>query len=65
MNKATRIKVKTPCGMTDTAEVGDCLGQGTAGAGLVSQLNLTRLLVFWGAEGARSVKHAVARKCRS
>ena len=32
--------VKTTCGMTETAEVGDCLGQGTAGAGLVSQANL-------------------------
>ena len=42
LNQSTRIKVKTPCGMTDTAEVGDCLGQGTAGAGLVSAANLDR-----------------------
>ena len=28
------------CGETKTAYVGDCLGQGTAGAGLVSQANL-------------------------
>ena len=32
--------VKTTCAMTETAEVGDCLGQGTAGAGVVSQDNL-------------------------
>ena len=40
LNQNTRIKVNTACGMTDTAEAGDLVGQGTAGAGLVSQLNL-------------------------
>ena len=40
LNKDTQVAVKTTCGMTETAEVGDCLGQGTAGAGLVLQANL-------------------------
>ena len=40
MNKNTRISVKTAFGETEEAEVGDCLGQGTAGAGLVSAANL-------------------------
>ena len=40
LNKDTQVAVKTTCGMTETAEVGDCLGQETAGAGLVSQANL-------------------------
>lgn len=40
MNKNTKISVKTAFGITNEAEVGDCLGQGTAGAGLVSAANL-------------------------
>ena len=40
LNKVTRVSVKTASGMTSTAEVGDCLGQGTAGGALASQLNL-------------------------
>ena len=40
INKDTEVTVKTTCGDTKTAYVGDCLGQGTAGAGLVSQENL-------------------------
>ena len=40
MNKNTKISVKTAFGITDEADVGDCLGQGTAGAGLVSAANL-------------------------
>ena len=40
LNKDTRIKVKTAFGVTEEAEVGDCLGQGTGGAGLVSAANL-------------------------
>ena len=40
LNKDTRIKVKTAFGLTKEALVGDCLGQGTAGAGLVSAANL-------------------------
>ena len=40
LNKDTRIQVKTAHGMTDQEHVGDCLGQGTAGAGLISAANL-------------------------
>ena len=42
LNEKTRIKVNTACGMMATAEAGDLVGQGTAGAGLVSQLNLDK-----------------------
>ena len=40
LNQNTEIRVKTSTGMTDRAVVGDVIGQGTAGAALVSQLNL-------------------------
>ena len=40
MNEKTEIRVNTAAGMTEAAEAGDLVGQGTAGAGLVSQLNL-------------------------
>ena len=40
LNEETEIKVKTSSGMTNTATVGNVIGQGTAGAALVSQLNL-------------------------
>ena len=40
LNRDTEVVVKTTCGVTETAQVGHCLGQGTAGAGLVSQANL-------------------------
>ena len=37
--KKTRIKVNTSAGMANSAEVGDCIGQGTAGAALVSKVD--------------------------
>ena len=40
LNEGTEISVKTAGGISDTALVGDCIGQGTAGAALVSQVNL-------------------------
>ena len=40
LNKNTKIRVKTAFGMSSEAEVGDCLGQGTGGAGLISAANL-------------------------
>ena len=40
LNEATEIAVKTATGVTETAFVGDCIRQGTAGAALVSQVNL-------------------------
>ena len=40
LNENTQICVNTAVGMTAEAEAGDLVGQGTAGAGMVSQLNL-------------------------
>ena len=40
LNQNTQIRVKTSAGMSAAAKAGDLVGQGTAGAGLVSQLNL-------------------------
>ena len=40
LNKDTEVVVKTTSGMIEPAKVRDCLGQGTAGVGLVSQANL-------------------------
>ena len=39
LNKQTEYFVNTAVGMTWSAEAGDLVGQGTAGAGLVNQLN--------------------------
>ena len=35
-----KICVNTAVGMTDTVSVGDCVGQGSAGASLISQANI-------------------------
>ena len=40
LNQNTQIRIKTSAGMTESVEVGDVIGQGTAWAALVSQLNL-------------------------
>ena len=40
LNENTESCVNTAAGMSAAAEAGDLVGQGTAGAGLVSQLNL-------------------------
>jgi hypothetical protein len=42
LNQRTLVKVKTASGMTEEAEAGDLVGQGTSGASLVSALNLDR-----------------------
>ena len=42
LNEGTEIAVKTAGGVSTTAYVGDCIGQGTAGGALVSQANLDR-----------------------
>ena len=42
LNQHTRIRVNTAAGMTGEAVAGDLVGQGTAVASLVSQLNLDR-----------------------
>ena len=49
LNEKTEISVKTTSGMTETREVGDCIGQGTAGAALVTQANLDQgLMEYFG-----------------
>ena len=40
LNEGTEILVNTADGVSSTAQVDDCIGQGTAGAALVSQVNL-------------------------
>ncbi len=40
LNQDTDVRVKNCDGMTEKAKVGDCIGQGTGGAALVSHLNL-------------------------
>ena len=42
LNQKTKIKVKTASGMTDEAEAGDLVGQGSSGSSLASALNLDR-----------------------
>ena len=42
LNEDTEISVKTAGGQSDAAFVGNCIGQGTAGAALVSQANLDK-----------------------
>ena len=42
LNSKTEIAVKTASGITETEMVDDCIGQGTAGAALVSQVILIR-----------------------
>ena len=40
LNQDTKICVNTVVGMTDTVSKGDCVGQGSAGASLISQANI-------------------------
>ena len=47
MNRSTKITVKTPCGNTESAELSNCVGQGSASAGLVSATNLDRGIQKW------------------
>ena len=40
LNQNTKICVNTAVGVTDTVSIGDCVGQGSTGAGLISQANI-------------------------
>ena len=40
LNEGTEVVVKTTGGLSNTAFVGDCIGQGTAGGAIVSAANL-------------------------
>ena len=40
LNQNTKIKVKTPVGLSDEGGVGECIGQGSGGGAIVSAINL-------------------------
>ena len=42
LNKNTSIQVKTGTGMSESADVGEIIGQGSGGAALASQVNLDK-----------------------
>ena len=53
----SEIYVRTACGMSDSSYVGDCIGQGAAGAALVSKVNLDQgLQQYFGDGGRMSLK---------
>jgi hypothetical protein len=57
LNEGTEISVKTAGGISDTALVGDCIGQGTAGAALVSQVNLDQGLQQYFGDGGEDLQY--------
>ena len=57
LNEGTEISVKTAGGMSETAQVGDCIGQGTAGAALVSQVNLDKGLEQYFGDGGEDLQY--------
>ena len=61
LNEATEIAVKTATGVTETAVVGDCIGQGTAGAALVSQANLDFGLMDYFANSQEEISYGGVR----
>jgi hypothetical protein len=61
LNEGTEISVKTASGMTERKAVGDVIGQGTAGAALVSQLNLDRGLMDYFGESQDEKRYGSVR----
>ena len=59
LNEGTEISVKTAGGVSDTALVGDCIGQGTAGAALVSQVNLDQGLHQYFGDGEEDLEYGI------
>ena len=57
LNEGTEISVKTAAGISETAHVGDCIGQGTAGAALVSQVNLDQGLHQYFGDGGEDLEY--------
>ena len=57
MNEGTEISVKTASGLTDTAVVGDCIGQGTTGGALVSQANLDKGLMEYFGDSQEEIQY--------
>ena len=61
LNEGTEIAVKTATGVSDSAVVGDCIGQGTAGAALVSQANLDQGLMDYFKDSEDELHHGGVR----
>ena len=61
LSQGTEIAVKTATGLTDTAIVGDVIGQGTAGAALVSQANLDLGLMEYFANSEDEISYGEVR----
>ena len=55
LNEGTEVSVKTSSGRSDFEFVGDCIGQGTAGAALVSQVNLDQGLQQYFGDGGEDL----------
>ena len=61
LNENTEVVVKTAGGVSETAFVGDCIGQGTAGGALVSQANLDHGLTMYFGESKEEMYYGSAR----
>ena len=57
LNEKTEISVKTAVGLSHSAYVGDVVGQGTAGAALISQVNLDQGLQQYFGDGKENVEY--------
>ena len=61
LNEGTEIAVKTATGVSETEVVGDCIGQGTAGAALVSQANLDHGLMDYFKDSKDEIQYGGVR----
>ena len=61
MNANTEVAVKTAGGVSETAFVGDCIGQGTAGGALVSQANLDQGLMRYFGDSEDEIQYGSVR----
>jgi hypothetical protein len=61
LNEKTEISVKTGSGVSETAYVGDVIGQGTAGAALVSQVNLDQGLQQYFGNGVEDLEYGAVK----
>ena len=61
LNESTEIAVKTAAGVSETTMVGNVIGQGTAGAALVSQVNLDLGLMDYFKESKDEVHYGGVR----
>ena len=61
LNENTEVAVKTAGGVSETAFVGDCIGQGTAGGALVSRVNLDHGLTMYFKESKEEMHYGSAK----